>query len=294
LLRWRILLGALLIAALIGLLWLDFHASPPAPWLFLLALGFGLAAAQEVVSLLAAAGYRPLAGVIYGGTALVISSNAIPLFWFPVSDSHPLERLGWPLLAFTIFAVLAALVGEMRRYRQPGGVIVNVALAIFAVAYVGLLLSFALQLRVLGGPNPGMVALAALVIVVKLGDTGAYTVGRLFGRHKMAPLISPGKTMEGAAGALLFSCLGAWFSFTYLPLWMHCNIAQSAWSWLLFGLLVGGAGLAGDLAESLLKRDLGSKDSSSWLPGFGGVLDIVDSILFAAPVAYLCWLLGRV
>jgi phosphatidate cytidylyltransferase len=294
LLRWRLLLGALLIGAFIGLLWLDYHASPPAAWLFLLVLVFGLAAAQEVISLLATAGYRPLGGVIYAGTMLVIASNAIPLFVLSVPDSQPLERLAWPLMAFTIFGVLASLTGEMIRYRRPGGVLVNVALATFAVAYVGLLFSFALQLRVLGGPRAGMVALAALVIVVKLGDTGAYTVGRLFGRLKMAPLISPGKTMEGAAGALLFSSLGAWFAFTILPRWMDCEIGQRGWSWLLFGILVGVAGVAGDLAESLFKRDVGSKDSSTWMPGFGGVLDIVDSLLFAAPVAYLCWWLGTV
>lgn len=292
-LRWRILLGILLIAALIGLFWLDYHASSPGAWLFLLVLAAGLAAAHEVVTLLAAAGYRPLASVIYGGTLLVIGSNAIPLFYLAVTESHPIARLGWPLLAFTA-CVLAALVGEMVRYRQPGGVIVNVALATFAVAYVGVLLSFAVQLRVLGGPQQGMIAVAAMLIVVKLGDTGAYAVGRLLGRHKMAPRISPGKTMEGAAGALLFSCLGAQLAFTYLPQWMHANVDQHRWSWLAFGLLVGGAGLAGDLAESLFKRDVGSKDSSTWLPGFGGVLDLLDSILFAAPVAYLCWLLGMV
>ena len=293
-LRWRLLLGALLIGALIGLLWLDYHASPPAPWLFLLALVAGAGAAQEVVSLLAKGGYRPHAGAIYAGTLAVIASNAIPLFVLRVPDSEPLVRLAWPLVAFTIFGVLGPLVVEMVGYRQPGGVMVNVALETFGIAYVGLLLSFALQLRVLGGPQAGMVALAALVIVVKLGDTGAYTVGRLIGRHKMAPLISPGKTMEGAAGALLFSTLGAWFAFTLLPEWMGCDIAQRSWSWLLFGPVVGLAGLAGDLAESLFKRDVGSKDSSTWMPGFGGVLDIVDSLLFAAPVAYLCWWLGSV
>jgi phosphatidate cytidylyltransferase len=291
LLRWRILLGILLIAALVGLLWLDAVTTPPGMYLFFVALAVGLAAAHEVVGLFAAAGYRPLAGVIYGGTLLVIASNAIPLFFRPVPDDRPLARLGWPLLAFTA-SVLAALVGEMRRYRQPGGVIVNVALATFAIAYVGVLLSFAVQLRVLGGPVSGMTALVGLLAVVKLADIGAYTVGRLVGRHKMAPLISPGKTMEGAAGALLFAAVGAWLSLVYGPSWFGSSAGQPKLGWLVFGLVVGGAGLVGDLAESLFKRDMGSKDSSSWLPGFGGVLDLLDSILFAAPMAYLCWLLG--
>ncbi|MBI3837113.1 MAG: phosphatidate cytidylyltransferase [Planctomycetia bacterium] len=290
-LRWRIVLGALLIAALVGLLWLDALTTPPGAWMFFVALAIGLAAAQEVVALFAVAGYHPLSGVIYGGTLLVIGSNAIPLFFRPVPDDRPLERLGWPLLAFAA-SLIAAFVGEIRRYRQPGGVMVNVALVSFAVAYVGVLLSFSLQLRVLGGPASGMVALVALLVAVKLGDIGAYTVGRLLGRHKMAPSISPGKTLEGAAGALVFGCLGAWFSLVCGPPWMGSSVTQPALGWVAFGVAVSGAGILGDLAESLFKRDMGSKDSSSWLPGFGGVLDLLDSILFAAPVAYLCWLLG--
>ncbi len=289
-LRWRVLLGAVFIAVLVGVFWLDFVTSPPAAWLLALALCVGLAGAQEVVSLLAAAGHHPLKSVIYGGTLLVIASNAIPLFWEQVPDSQPLERLGWPLAAFAV-SLLAAFVGEMRRYRSPGGVMVNVALATFAVAYIGVLLSFAIQLRVLGGPAIGMVGVIAFIAVVKLSDIGAYTVGRLIGRHKMAPYISPGKTMEGAAGALAFACLTAWVCFEYVPAWLGCTLARHPLDWVVFGIVVGGAGMAGDLAESLFKRDVGRKDSSTWLPGFGGVLDLLDSLLFAAPVAYLCWLL---
>ena len=291
-LRWRLLLGGMLIAALVGLVRLDYLSSVPATWLFPLAVLAAVGAASEVVSLLAASGRRPLASVIYGGTLAVIASNAIPLF--VLRESDPLARLGWPLLAFTL-SVLAALIGEMIRYRQPGGVMVNVALAVFGVAYAGLLLTFAVQLRVLGQGNEGLVALVALIAVVKFGDTGAYTVGRLVGRHKMAPLISPGKTWEGAGGAVVFALLGSWLSFTQLPRWMAAPIAQPSWAWIVFGLVVGLAGLLGDLAESLFKRDVGSKDSSTWMPGFGGVLDLLDSILFAAPVAFLCWqLLGKI
>lgn len=289
-LRWRLLLGAVLIAALVALVRLDFVTSPPGAWLFPLALLLSLLAAQEVVSLLHAGGYKPLVSVIYGGSLLVVASNAVPLFLRPVSDDAPLERLGWPLLAFTL-SVLAALVGEMRRYRQPGGVMANLGVTIFGVAYVGLLLSFTVQLRALGGPANGMLGLLALILVVKLGDTGAYTVGRLIGKHKMSPHISPGKTLEGAGGAFLFASAGAWFAYYHLARWLDAAPPAHAWSWLVFGLVVGLAGLLGDLAESLLKRDVGRKDSSTWMPGFGGVLDLLDSILFAAPVAYLCRLL---
>jgi phosphatidate cytidylyltransferase len=289
LLRWRILLGILFIAALAGLLWLDLVVAPGV-WVFALALVIGLAAAQEMMALANAGGHDPLRYVVYGGTVLVIASNAIPLLVMRAVDDQPWEHLGWPLIAFAL-TLLVAFLGEISRYRAPGKSIVNLALAMFAVAYVGVLLSFAIQLRMLGGPVTGMVALVALLVVVKFGDIGAYTVGRLFGRHKMSPVLSPGKTLEGAAGAIVFATLGAWLVFTYLPLWLECNRASSQWKWIVFGIVVGGAGLVGDLAESLVKRDVGVKDSSTWLPGFGGVLDIIDSVLFAAPVAYLCAML---
>ncbi len=288
-LRWRLSLGAVLIAALVGLVWLDATTTPPGAWLLGLGVLLSLLAAQEVISLLAAGGYHPRADVIYGGTLLVVASNAMA-FVRPAPEEFPLQRLGWPLLAFTV-AFLATWIGEMRRYQKPGGVIVNVALATLGIAYAGLLISFAMHLRLLGTPSQGMVRLAALIAVVKAGDTGAYTVGRLIGRHKMAPVISPGKTWEGVAGALLFASLAAWLVFTQLASAMGIEPLGQNGGWLLFGLVVGATGIVGDLAESLFKRDMGRKDSSTWLPGFGGVLDILDSIIFAAPVAYLCCLL---
>ncbi len=292
-LRWRLVLGVLFIAALAGLMWLDHHAQTTGLWLLGLALVAGLGGANEVVELLKSGGLRPRAAVIYGGTLLVVASNAIPLLWRPVPESQALARAAWPLLAFML-VVLLAFVGEMRRYQKPGGVIVNVALAVFGVAYIGLTLSFCAQLRILGGRDAGLVALAALVIVVKMGDTGAYTVGRLFGRHKMTPLLSPGKTWEGFAGGMAFALVGSWLAFHLLPRAMRFELPQTSWNWVVFGLAVGVAGVLGDLAESLLKRDMGRKDSSTWMPGFGGLLDLLDSILFAAPVAYLVWYAGLI
>ncbi len=143
-------------------------------------------------------------------------------------------------------------------------------------------------LRSLNEGVAGVLMLLATITVVKFGDIGAYTVGRLIGRHKLAPHLSPGKTIEGAIGGLAASAFGAWLVLAWI--WpravgfkpIHVDVDE----WLSFGILVGLAGMMGDLAESLLKRDAAMKDSSRWLPGFGGVLDIVDSLLFAAPVAY--------
>jgi phosphatidate cytidylyltransferase len=284
-LRWRLLLGPFLIAAVAGLCWLDQRAATPGTWLVPLALLLGVLASQETLWLFAARQLRPAAWVVYVGNVLIVASNGGLVLW----PDAPWGALGWPLLALGL-AILLAFIAEMHRYQAPGASTERLALAILSLAYVGVLLSFVCQLRLLGaGGRIGLAALASLVIVVKTGDVGAYTVGRLIGRHKLAPILSPGKTIEGAIGAVVFAILGAWFAIDWLTPRIAGVAAGPVGGWLLFGVLVGLAGLLGDLAESLLKRDLGRKDSSGWLPGFGGVLDLLDSILFAAPVAYACW-----
>lgn len=312
-LRWRLLLGTTFIAALVGLCWLDAAAAIPGTWLFPLAVAVSLAGSGEVLWLASARGLQPLAWVVYLGTVLIVCAN-----WLPRLDGVPdLGPLGWPAAALAIGMILA-FVGEMRRYTEPGQVTERLAVAVLALCYVGVLMSFVIQLRMLHDGAWGIPALAALILVVKMGDTGAYTFGRLFGKHRMTPVLSPGKTWEGAAGGLACACLGSWLAFhvifpapaesdvvvhdTYTGLQgAFVTISGQAargtgvrWGWIAFGLLVGMAGVLGDLAESLLKRDLGRKDSSPWMPGFGGVLDLLDSILLAAPVAWLCFVCGLV
>jgi phosphatidate cytidylyltransferase len=297
-LRWRLLLGALLIAALAGLCWLDGTNALGAPaglWLFPLALVLSLAASGEMLWMLAARDLRPIPWLLYLGNFSIVASNGIPLYWPNYPADCPLGLWGWPLVAFTL-ATLAAFVGEMVRYREPGRSVITLGATILSFAYVGLLLSFLIHLRLVISPEWGIVALVSLIAIVKSGDTGAYTVGRLVGRHKMTPRLSPGKTWEGAAGHLAAGALAAWVI-------RHYWVGSQTWSdppqgtladWLGYGVLVAAAGLVGDLAESLIKRDLGRKDSSAWMPGFGGVLDVLDSIMFAAPIAYLAWIAGLV
>ncbi len=139
-------------------------------------------------------------------------------------------------------------------------------------------------------------AMLSMIIVVKATDIGAYSVGRIWGRHKLAPQLSPGKTWEGVVGGLLFAIAAALLVLGPLAGSMGLASNRGSTLWLgcavIYALLVSVAGILGDLAESLLKREARFKDSSTWLPGFGGVLDLLDSLLVAAPVAYFCWVSG--
>lgn len=182
--------------------------------------------------------------------------------------------------------VLIAFVGEMLRFKLPGGHLINLTGAVFAIVYVGLLGSFLVMLRI----AYGVPALVSMIVVAKLCDVGAYTVGRLIGRHKMAPSLSPGKTIEGAVGGIAFAILGAWLSVAVLFPLATGSPSQTTWvGVVIYGLAVGLAGMLGDLAESLIKRDVMRKDSGTNVPGFGGFLDIYDSLLLAAPVAFGLW-----
>lgn len=299
-LRWRFLLGTVIVVALIGACWLDARAAVPGVWLMPVVVGLAILATQEVLRLARAGGLRPLGWAVYCGNLLLVVGQWLPLAYFHYEQE--VSEHGWYLWDFFLvtqrsplwalaLGVLLIFVGEMARYEKPGGVLANIAVAVFALVYVGVMLDFAVQIRVYWGLG----ALATWIIVVKMSDIGAYTVGRLIGRHKMAPTLSPGKTIEGAAGAILFACAASWACFAWLvPQLRHPPMLGLVGGWLPFGLLLAVAGMVGDLAESLLKRDAGCKDSSSWMPGFGGVLDLLDSLLLTAPVAWLCWFLKLV
>ena len=295
-LRWRLLVSALIIAPLVGLLILDYRCNfgVPGIWLWPLLVLFTMLGAAEVLDLLAAKNLRPAAWSVYAGVLLVLGASLVPLLLRPAgAASHPLVVLGWPLAAFVV-AIALAFVAEMARYREPGGAIVHVALSVFAVAYVGVLLTFFNALRLYHDNGWGMAALVSLIFVTKMSDTGAYAFGRLFGRRKMAPVLSPKKTIEGGIGGLVTACFCSWLFFVTLgPLLAGTNAPMPPlWAVLLYGMAVTVAGAIGDLSESLLKRDMERKDSSRWMPGLGGILDVLDSLLLAAPAGYFCWISG--
>ena len=296
-LRWRLVLGSIFVGLLFGLFWLDARAEYPgltylAPLAFLIAWS----ASDELLDILKAASFFPGRNAVRLGVLAAVSAAFLPLL-LPRDKLASLECLA----IGQAIGLLIVVVSELREYRSDGKSLGNVAGGFLAIGYVGLFLGFLVQLRQhsIDGDvsRGGLLALISLIAVAKSADIGAYFTGRLIGRHKLAPLLSPGKTWEGAFGGVLLACLASLMVLGPLAkaFGFHPSYSQS---WFLgglcYGVLIAVAGIAGDLSESLLKREAGLKDSSSWLPGFGGVLDLVDSLLVSAPVAYLLWNTGVV
>ncbi len=163
-----------------------------------------------------------------------------------------------------------------------------VAITVFGVVYASLITYvYALRYHPYAvGAGAGTVV-ALLPIILTWGtDIGAYTFGRMFGRTKLMPSVSPGKTIAGAVGGLVLTvivCL-LYVRFVLMP---YAQLGLTVQGAIVFGIIVSVAGQTGDLAESLLKREAGVKDSSTLLPGHGGILDRFDSLLFVLPIAYL-------
>ncbi|CAN5911871.1 hypothetical protein BH11VER1_BH11VER1_14100 [soil metagenome] len=155
--------------------------------------------------------------------------------------------------------------------------------AIFGVVYTVLTAGFLSRLLFLEGAPSGRYLLFMLIMVTKFGDIGAYSIGSLIGKHKMVPHISPAKTWQGFGGAIL----GSYVAMTAMMLIFPEKLQPLNWTHaLMLAPLISVAGIMGDLAESVLKRCHQVKDSGHKLPGIGGILDLTDSLLFTAPVAY--------
>jgi phosphatidate cytidylyltransferase len=279
-LRTRLWMGAVLVALVGAMLVAD--RPPWFPFLFLLLLVFSLASCRELLHLLAP-DPRPPAWLVSAALVLLAVANWLPHVPGPARDLNP--RPWFWVQGVFVGVVLAAFVAEMATFREPGGSVVRIALTVWVVSYLGLLPSFFAQLRwpASSAPDAGTVALALAVFVPKCGDIGAYFTGRFLGRHRMTPVLSPKKTWEGAAGGLVAAVL---ITVAIDRLGPEPVLREVLLREVGFGLTVGVAGMVGDLAESLIKRDCRQKDASHAVPGFGGVLDVVDAVLFAAPVAY--------
>lgn len=191
-------------------------------------------------------------------------------------------------VAFFILIVMGGFTCQLRRPVDGKKTVTEVAMTTLGFVYVAVLFSFLLRLLFLpdgDDPVPGAWLVIWLVAVTKFADMGAYITGSLIGKHKMIPHISPGKTWQGFGGGLAFSQLAGCGIFAMLP---EQLAVLGGWAWVIaLSLVLSLLAIIGDLAESVLKRSVGVKDSGNTLPGIGGALDLIDSLCFTAPVLYL-------
>lgn len=221
----------------------------------------GSAGTWELVRAVRASGaHPPLPPMFAGGAAMVT------LAWFE----------GPGALSVGLFLTVLAIM-VWRLAAGPPGYHRDLGAAILISVYVPFLASFA---ALLATADDGSWRVLLTLAVVVLTDTGGYIAGVFLGRHPLAPSISPKKSWEGLAGSMAAAAVVGAFGLPVL-----FDVAW--WAGILYGLGVAAAAVLGDLAESLLKRDLGVKDMSGLLPGHGGMMDRLDSILFAAPTSYL-------
>lgn len=248
------------------------------PW-----LQYGVALIVAFLTCIAVWEYEQL--VVAKGGQLVLPAillfTLLEVISFFVAAKNPFLA-GLPLLIF----FLAFLVVFVLHFKEKEGAIVDIAVSSFGLTYIAVPMGMILGILYFSGNYDGRWWVAYLLTVTKIADIGAYFAGNLWGRRKLAPSISPGKTVEGTLFGLLCA-VGASFGFYYFG--KYYSSFQFSISWtesLIFGLILGLIGPLGDLSESLLKRDANKKDSNA-LPGLGGVLDMIDSLLFNAPIVYI-------
>jgi phosphatidate cytidylyltransferase len=276
----RLWMGTFLIALVTGVVIFDHHFAPVFPCLWLFQTGLALIGTIELIDLLGP-GRRPQLLTSFVGVVLLNTMNWVP-HWLGFADP-------WAsVFGCFVMLILVVFLWEMATFQESGRSMERMGLTLLIIFYLGVLPFFLAQLRWLDPLNvlKGNVAVAMAIFVPKSCDIGAYVVGRLLGKHRMTPVLSPKKTWEGAIGGLASAAL---FTIGIDQLGPAQVLRGNVFYEIAFGVSVGALGMLGDLAESLIKRDCRQKDASQVVPGFGGVLDVVDAVIFSAPLTFL-WL----
>jgi phosphatidate cytidylyltransferase len=300
-LRNRLIYGPVMLAGLLGILYLDHWVEKatagrldhsilrPIPGhglagagVFLLLLIVLPLATTELASLFTAENVRPYRFLAALGSGMLVLHALLTQFiWF--------QRISTSTLVFIV--VLTMILAALRRAgaQQTQEAITRMAGTVLAMLYLGGLGWFLLALRVKDSDMPhgfhgSTQAVVMILLVVKFTDIGAFFGGRALGKTKLIPWLSPGKTWEGLMCGLVTAAI---VGLICALVWHHALSTLNWYKALFFGAVIGGVGQIGDLLESLMKRDANVKDSGNVIPGFGGLLDIIDSPLLAAPCAYL-------
>lgn len=255
----------------------------------LIVLTFALLATRELIRFARATQHsNPFPKVAYFFAAGLVVG---PFISFNLAASTPGHDESWGMMWLAI--ALACAFYLQAAYRRSEHAMVNLASTIFIIFYAGGLSGYMTKLRMEVGGNTGMVVLLFSMFIVKMTDVGAYFVGSAFGRHKLIEWLSPKKTWEGLFGGVAVAVLSS----LAVGSWLHASgLARLEGAWLAYpgglivlGVIMAAAAIAGDLFASLLKRDAMMKDSGHSIPGMGGILDVLDSPLLAAPLAWFFW-----
>lgn len=249
---------------------------------FALLTGIGLKALSEYFALMRARGVAVFHKTGLGCAALYYAAL------FLAQGRSPGETAGAGVEAATLVMFLIAVFARQMTRAADHDPVSAIAFTVFGLLYVTWMFGFLAKILFLPPPLPdgsktGQWYVLFALVVTKFSDMGAYVFGSLFGRHAMAPGISPKKTWEGFAGAILSALIGALWVYGLAGDNMHALRLEDA---VVLGAGLGAAAVAGDLAESILKRGALAKDSGGAVPGIGGALDLVDSLLFTAPLFY--------
>lgn len=280
-LRSRLLLGTLMTTVFAGLIvldgFIDGSISPDMPdkkiqatLLTALMALMAVPAQSEMAGLARKVGAKIFKGITIPASVMLATS----WYWSQFSG-NPMRYQLYYILFVPTFSMFAFAIVQGRKYGGQN-MIKNCAVNYFNIFYLGFLSCFILGIRI----DYGLWELVMFIMVIKFSDIGAYTFGKNFGKRKFSPRISPNKTWEGVLGACVF---GGIVAYVFAAV---CGI-MGVWAAIVFGLLFGYLGQLGDLIESMIKRDAGQKDSSDKIPGFGGLLDVIDSPVATAPLAYL-------
>ncbi len=220
---------------------------------------------------------------IFGGILLMLGTflNLTGKIGTPSDVGGP-ARVNDFEVGFIILFVLGLCVRQFFSKSNTAGILA-ISTTLFGLMYVPWLLNFIQKINFFPKVD-GHYYLLYFMLITKFSDTGAYSVGSLIGKHKMIPRISPGKTWEGFAGAIVVSTLASLIFTHFLGDKMHGMNWKHA---IILGIILSVSAVVGDLIESLFKREAGVKDSGHFFPGIGGILDLLDSILFNAPIMYL-------
>ncbi len=209
--------------------------------------------------------------------SLGVFAAALILASLPMWPQAPWPGGSWREAVMTVAVAYLLVIEVIRPGERP---LERVVYSVFGLLYIPWLLGYFLMLRYSPDAGDGLLYFALPLMATFAADIGGYFVGYFFGKRKLAPEVSPGKTVEGAVGGLAFSFLMVLALTTFTHVWTPFEA-------LLYSILVASASQLGDLSESLIKRALKTKDSGSSLPGHGGFLDRMDSLLFAVPATYL-------